>query len=57
MSIDMDTPDNISKSSEREEGLRAFLELWKQAEENGVQDMSLEEINAEINAVRNRRNK
>lgn len=33
-------------------GLRAMRELQNQAEENGLSDMTLEEINAEIDAVR-----
>ena len=33
-------------------GLKAMRELQKQAEENGLSDMTLEEINAEIDAVR-----
>ncbi|MCM1577522.1 MAG: type II toxin-antitoxin system RelB/DinJ family antitoxin [Ruminococcus sp.] len=36
-----------------EEGMQAFWELRKSAEENGIMGMSLEEINAEINAARN----
>lgn len=37
----------------REGALNAFMALRKSAEENGVQDMTLEEINAEISAARN----
>ena len=33
-------------------GLWAMRELQRQAEENGLSDMTLEEINAEIDAVR-----
>lgn len=33
--------------------VNAMRELSKEAEENGVADMTLDEINAEINAVRN----
>jgi antitoxin component of RelBE/YafQ-DinJ toxin-antitoxin module len=40
------------KSVTREDALKAFLALRKSAEENGLQDMTLEEINAEIAAVR-----
>lgn len=35
-----------------EDGRKAFWELRESARQNGVQDMSLEEINAEIQAVR-----
>lgn len=37
----------------REGAMQAFMTLRKSAEENGLQDMSLDEINAEINAARN----
>lgn len=36
-----------------EEAVVAMRELSRMAEENGIADMSLEEINAEINASRN----
>lgn len=36
----------------REEGLKAFYALRKSAEENNLQDMTLDEINAEIEAAR-----
>ncbi len=36
-----------------EDAVRAMKEMSKIAEENGIADMTLEEINAEINAVRN----
>lgn len=35
-----------------ERGYRAMLELGEASERNGISDMSLEEINAEIEAVR-----
>lgn len=35
-----------------EDGRRAFLELRESARVNGIQDMSLEDINAEIQEVR-----
>jgi len=38
-----------------EEGRKAFCQLRKEAEQNGVQGMSLEEINAEISAARTER--
>lgn len=38
-------------------GLRAFQSLRRQAKTNGLQDMSLAEINAEITKTRNRRGK
>ncbi|MBR0417825.1 MAG: type II toxin-antitoxin system RelB/DinJ family antitoxin [Erysipelotrichaceae bacterium] len=36
---------------------KAFMMLRKQAEENGLSDMSLDEINSEISAARKARNK
>ena len=36
----------------REDGYRAFLALRQAAKDNGVQDWSLDEIEAEINAAR-----
>ena len=36
----------------REGAMRAFMALREQAVENGVADMSLDEINEEINACR-----
>ena len=38
-------------------GLRAFQSLRRQAKSNGLQGMSLAEINAEITKTRNRRGK
>ncbi len=38
--------------SSLEDGRKAFWELSESARRNGLQDMSLEEINAEIQAVR-----
>ena len=40
------------KTVSREEGLKAFYDLRKSAEENNLQDMTLDEINAEIEAAR-----
>ena len=40
------------KKVSREEGLKAFYALRKSAEENNLQDMTLDEINAEIEAAR-----
>lgn len=36
----------------REEGMQAFLALREEARQNGLQDMSLNEINAEIQQAR-----
>lgn len=36
----------------REEGLKAFYQLREEAQKNGLQDMTLTEINDEIAAVR-----
>ena len=38
-------------------GLMAFQALRRQAKANGLQDMSLDEINAEITQTRNRKGK
>lgn len=40
------------ESPTRERGYNAFLSLRKSAKDNGVQDWTLDEINAEINAAR-----
>lgn len=40
------------KTVSREEGLKAFYQLRAEAEKNGLQNMTLDEINAEIAAVR-----
>ena len=40
-----------------QKGLEAFLALRKQAEENGLTGMTLEEINAEIDAARAEKDK
>ena len=48
---------NESAKYESPEGLQAFFALRKQAEENGLSDMSLDEINAEITAARAERGK
>ena len=40
----------LNKSNNK--GLKAFNALRKQAKENGIQDMSLDSINEEINIVR-----
>ena len=37
------------------DGMQAFLALRRQAEENGIADMSLDEINEEIRAARKER--
>ena len=37
------------------DGMQAFLALRRQAEENGIADMSIDEINAEIRAARRER--
>lgn len=37
----------------REQGMHAFMALRKEAKQNGVQDLSLEEINEEIRKARN----
>ena len=39
----------------RSEAKAAFYEMRRLADENGLTDMSLDEINAEINAVRSRK--
>ena len=36
----------------RNDGMKAFMALREEAKVNGIQDLSLEEINAEINQVR-----
>ncbi len=40
----------------REGAMKAFLDLRTQARENGITDMSLEDINAEINLTRQKAN-
>lgn len=40
------------KTVSREEGLKAFYQLRAEAEKNGLQNMTLDEINSEIAAVR-----
>jgi len=47
-------PFEIQASDElsRADGLQAFLALRTEAKENGVQDLSLEEINEEIHKTR-----
>lgn len=40
------------QSVTRNDGLQAFIALREEAKNNGVQDMSLEGINAEINQTR-----
>ena len=44
-----------SKDEINAKGLEAILKMGKQAEEAGIQDMSLEEINAIIKEVRDAR--
>lgn len=41
------------KTVSREEGLKAFYQLREEAKKNGLQDMSFDDINAEIAAYRN----
>lgn len=52
--FDISAPDN---EITREGAMQAFMALRKSAEVNGLQDMSLNEINAEINAARSGDNK
>lgn len=47
-------PFEISADSAKP-GLQAFQSLRRQAKENGLQDMSLDEINAEISKCRERK--
>ena len=48
------TPFEISAPADttRDDAIAAFWEMRKIAEENGLQDMTLDDINAEIEAVR-----
>lgn len=46
--FEISAPQTVS----REEGLKAFYQLRAEAEKNGLQNMTLDEINAEIAAVR-----
>ena len=43
----------LSEKTSLQEGKAAFLQLRKEAQENGIQDISLDEINAEISTYRN----
>lgn len=43
---------SVPKTISREEGLKAFYQLREEAQKNGLQDMTLDEINSEIAAVR-----
>mgnify|MGYP003301949293 CR=1 FL=1 len=52
--FDISAPDN---EITREGAMQAFMALRKSAEVNGLQNMSLDEINAEINAARSGDNK
>lgn len=52
--FDITAPDN---EITREGAMQAFMALRKSAETNGLQDMSLDDINAEINAARSGDNK
>ena len=52
--FDISAPDN---EITREGAMQAFMALRKSAEVNGLQNMSLDEINAEINAARSEDNK
>lgn len=48
-------PFEISSSEtdiSRESAMQAFMALWAEAKENGISDMSLEEINREIALAR-----
>lgn len=45
-------PFEISSPAMYESGMRSFMALRDEAKKNGIQDMSLDEINAEITAVR-----
>ena len=47
---------NMRNSAEIDDNdaIRVMKEISKRAEENGIADMSLEEINAEIQEVRNK---
>lgn len=40
------------KKASLKQGKKAFMQLRKEAKKNGLQDMSLDEINAEIKAYR-----
>lgn len=44
---------SASVDNTRNEAKAAFYEMRRIADENGISDMSLDEINAEIDAVRN----
>ena len=48
--FDISAPDN---EITREGAMQALMALRKSAETNGIQDMTLDEINGEIGAVRN----
>lgn len=43
-----------ARSISKDRGIKAMKEASRIAEERGISNMSLEEINAEINAVRSR---
>ena len=45
----------IDKKVSLKQGQKAFKQLRKEAKKNGLQDMSLDEINAEIKAYRQER--
>ena len=47
----------ISRLYKSPEGMRAFMALRQEAEKNGLSDMTLDEINAEIDAARKERRK
>ena len=46
-----------SPTYKNSEGMRAFMALRQEAQANGLSDMTLDEINAEINASRAERRK
>ena len=46
-----------SSAAPPDAGLRAFQSLRRQAETNGLQNMSMDEINAEITKYRSRKRK
>lgn len=52
--FEISAPDTVEVT--RDGALKAFMALRKSAEHNGLQDMSLDEINAEIELSRNEEN-
>ncbi len=47
------TAKNFSETQAESKGMNAFLSLREAARKNGIQDMSLDEINEEIRLARN----